>query len=80
MILQKLKQEIQGAGKISQQQLCQRYRISPSGIDAMLRLLIKRGHVHKSMSAKAAQTCCGKTNEIWYSWHDIAQIPTIEIS
>ncbi|MCE2570231.1 FeoC-like transcriptional regulator [Motilimonas eburnea] len=80
MILQKLKQEIQRAGKVSQKQLCQRYRISPHGVDAMLRILIKRGHVHKSMSARAAASCGGQGNEIWYSWHDIAQIPTTEIS
>ncbi|MCE2593482.1 FeoC-like transcriptional regulator [Motilimonas cestriensis] len=81
MILQRLKQEIQQAGRISQQQLCRRYRVSPQGLDAMLALLIKRGNVHKSMSEKAASACgCGKENEIWYSWHDVAQIPMIEIS
>ena len=81
MILQKLKLEIQQAGRISQRQLCRRYRISPEGLDAMLSLLIKRGHVHKSMSEKASQSCgCGKENEVWYSWHDVAQIPTVEIS
>ncbi|MFO6422243.1 FeoC-like transcriptional regulator [Motilimonas sp. KMU-193] len=80
MILQKLKQDIQRAGRVSQKQLCQRYRISPHGVDAMLNILIKRGHVHKSMSIQAAKSCCGRENEVWYSWHDIAQIPTTEIS
>lgn len=81
MILQKLQAELQDKGRLSQQQLCRSFRISPAGLDAMLAILIKRGHVHKSMAIEADHAChCQPQQKIWYSWHDTAQIATLEIS
>ncbi|RJG47727.1 FeoC-like transcriptional regulator [Motilimonas pumila] len=80
MILQKLQAELKRKGRLSQQQLCRTFRVSPTGLDAMLAILIKRGHVHKSMASEADTGCqCQPQRQVWYSWHDAAQIATLEI-
>lgn len=75
MILQQLKQALEGQGWVTQQQLSRRFNLSADALDSMLSVWMRRGLVVKNTSAACSGKCgCGDAAVIQYRWMEAGKI------
>lgn len=71
MILKNLSSYIQEQGRVSENTLLKKFRLSPNGLAPMIQVLINRGHIQKTVDISG-----GKVNaSTFYSWHTATLIP-----
>ncbi|MCW8995442.1 MAG: FeoC-like transcriptional regulator [Psychromonas sp.] len=75
MILQSINNYIKNAGRISEDKLLENFRLSREGLAPMMAVLLKRGKIRKTINQRGAKL----PPEIYYSWTEIAQIPTLTV-
>jgi len=75
MILQSISDYVKQAGRIEERKLLNHFHLSREGLAPMMAVLLKRGKIQKTINQR------GDTlpPEIFYSWCEIAQIPTVAV-
>ena len=75
MILQQLKQALEGQGWVEQTLLMRRFNLSADALDSMLTIWMRRGLVIKNNDAGCSGSCgCGDTASVQYHWARANQI------
>lgn len=75
MILQSISNYVKQAGRIEEKKLLKHFHLSCEGLAPMMELLLKRGKIQKTVSQRGGKL----PPEIFYSWREIAQIPTVSV-
>jgi len=75
MILQQLKQALEGQGWVEQSILMRRFNLSGDALDSMLSIWMRRGLVIRNTDAGCSGGCgCGDTSMVQYRWAEVGQI------
>ena len=75
MILQQLKQTLEGQGWVEQQQLMKQFNLSDDALDSMLSIWMRRGLVIRSQAAGCNGGCgCDVGAAVQYRWAETGQI------
>ena len=75
MILQEISNFIKDAKRIEEQKLLKHFHLSHQGLEPMMAVLLKRGKIHKTINRRGSRL----PPEIYYSWTETAQIPTLTV-
>lgn len=75
MILQDITNYIKEQGRTSEIKLLKHFHLTSEGLEPMMSVLLKRGKIHKTINQRGSQL----PPEIYYSWTDTAQIPTLTV-
>ena len=75
MILQEISVYVQEAGRIEEKKLLNHFHLSHEGLQPMMAVLLKRGKIQKTINQRGNRL----SPETYYSWTDIAQIPTLTV-
>jgi hypothetical protein len=75
MILQAITEYVQTKGRVEEQKLLKHFHLSREGLDPMMAVLLKRGKIHKTINRRGNSL----PPEIYYSWTEAAQIPTLTV-
>jgi hypothetical protein len=75
MILQEISDYVKKAGRIEEKTLLKHFHLSRDGLAPMMSVLLKRGKIQKTIIQR------GKSlpPDIFYSWTNTAQIPTLTV-
>ena len=75
MILQQLRQVLEGQGWVAQSVLARQFQLSDDALDSMLSIWMRRGMVVKNTAAGCSGGCgCGDTSSVQYRWVESGQI------
>lgn len=75
MILQQLKQALEGNGWVEQSTLMRDFNLSADAVDSMLSIWMRRGLVIRNVTASCAGSCgCGDTSTVQYRCSEQGQI------
>lgn len=81
MILQKLKQALEGKDWVEQSALMREFNVSADALDSMLSIWMRRGQVIKNSTESCAGHCgCGDTSTVQYRWSQPGHIGLEHIS
>ena len=75
MILQEISDFIKEAKRIEEKKLLKHFHLSHQGLEPMMAVLLKRGKIHKTINQLGSKLPA----EIYYSWTETAQIPTLTV-
>jgi hypothetical protein len=75
MILQEISGFIKDAKRIEEKKLLKHFHLTHEGLEPMMAVLLKRGKIHKTINQRGTRLA----PEIYYSWTEIAQIPTLTV-
>ena len=75
MILQAIADYVKQAGRIEEKKLLKHFHLSSEGLEPMMAVLLKRGRIQKTIHQRGAKLAA----EIYYSWAETAQIPTLTV-
>ena len=75
MILQEISAYVKKAGRIEEKKLLKHFHLSREGLDPMMAVLLKRGKIQKTINQRGDRL----PPEIYYSWTETAQIPTLTV-
>ncbi len=75
MILQSITDYVKQAGRIEEKKLLKHFHLSCEGLAPMMAVLLKRGKIQKTVNQRGDKL----PPEIFYSWSEIAQIPTLTV-
>jgi hypothetical protein len=75
MILQEISAYVKEAGRIEEKKLLKHFRLSSEGLAPMMSVLLKRGKIQKTIILRGEKL----SPEIYYSWTETAQIPTLTV-
>ena len=75
MILQEISDYVKEAGRIEEKKLLKHFHLSSEGLEPMMAVLLKRGIIQKIINQRGNRL----PPEIYYSWTETAQIPTLTV-
>jgi len=75
MILEALSHYIQTQQRVEESALLKKFRLSQHGLAPMIEVLIRTGHVQKTVNRRGDRLI----PKVFYSWHNVAVIPTTTI-
>ncbi|WP_028863330.1 FeoC-like transcriptional regulator [Psychromonas aquimarina] len=75
MILQSLSDYIEKSRRVKEETLLKHFRLSSEGLQPMMAVLLKRGKIHKTINQRGKNL----PPEIFYSWSENTQIPTLTV-
>ncbi|WP_354624945.1 FeoC-like transcriptional regulator [Psychromonas sp. MME2] len=75
MILQSLNDYIKAAKRVDEAVLLKHFRLTQEGLAPMMAVLLKRGYIQKTINQRGAKL----TPIIYYSYVQVAQIPTLTV-
>lgn len=75
MILHSLNEYIKKAKRVEQSCLLKHFHLSEEGLAPMIAVLLKRGYIQKTINQRGSKL----PPEIYYSYVQIAQIPTLTV-
>jgi hypothetical protein len=75
MILQEISDYVKEAGRIEEKKLLKHFHLSSEGLEPMMSVLLKRGKIQKTIIQRGERL----PPEIFYSWTETAQIPTLTV-
>jgi hypothetical protein len=75
MILQEISDYVKEAGRIEENKLLKHFHLSSEGLEPMMSVLLKRGKIQKTINQRGGRL----PPEIYYSWAENAQIPTLTV-
>lgn len=75
MILQAIADYVKQAGRIEEKKLLNHFHLSSEGLAPMMAVLLKRGRIQKTINQRGAKL----PPDIYYSWSETAQIPTLTV-
>lgn len=75
MILQSLNDYIKEAKRVEESRLLSHFHLSQEGIAPMMAVLLKRGYIQKTIIQRGSKL----PPEIFYSYVQVAQIPTLTV-
>lgn len=75
MILQSLSDYVKQQGRVEEKMLLKHFHLSHDAIEPMMAVLLKRGKIQKTINQRGPKLAV----EIYYSWHESAQIPTLTV-
>lgn len=69
MILQELKQKLEGRGWVEQSSLARHFNLSVDALDSMLSIWLRRGHIEKQNLQACKGGCgCDASDNVRYRW------------
>lgn len=75
MILQEISDYVKEAGRIEEKKLLKHFHLSSEGLEPMMSVLLKRGKIQKIINQRGGNL----PPEIYYSWAETTQIPTLTV-
>lgn len=75
MILLDISNYIEEQGRIEEVKLLKQFHLTSEGLEPMMAVLLKRGKIHKTINQRGNRL----SPEVFYSWTETAQIPTLTV-